>query len=143
MDSMRTVRMLLVEDDPGYQYLVQSGFGERRPKMRWEITLAKDGEEAIKALFGKTNLWPDLILLDWNLPKVDGDEILTRVKRHRLLCKIPVLFFSSSTSELDRQAANEHHADGWIVKPNGVHALEAIVDRIERFWIEFARLTRR
>ena len=106
--------------------------------MRWEITLANDGEEALNALFGQTNLWPDLILLDWNLPKVGGGEVLRRVKRHRLLRKIPILILSSSTSEVDIQAAYKDHANGWIVKPNGVDALEAIVDRIERFWIELS-----
>jgi two-component system, chemotaxis family, response regulator Rcp1 len=60
------------------------------------------------------------------------------MKRHRLLRKIPVLIFSSSTSELDIQSAYKDHANGWIVKPNGMNALEAIGDRIERFWIELS-----
>jgi two-component system, chemotaxis family, response regulator Rcp1 len=113
-------------------------FGERHEQMRWEITVAKDGEDAIEALFGQTNLWPDLILLDWNLPKLGGGEVLRRVKRHRLMSKIPVLIFSSSASESDIQAAYKDHANGWIVKPNGVDALEAIVERIERFWIQLS-----
>jgi len=60
-----------------------------------------------------------------------GDEVLRRVKRHQLLGKIPVFIVSSSSSELDLHAAHEEHANGWIVKPNGVHALGPIVDRIE------------
>jgi CheY-like chemotaxis protein len=138
MDAIRTVRMLVVEDDPGYQYLVQRAFGERGEETRWELTVAKNGEEALQGLFDETARRPDLILLDWNLPKVSGDEVLRRVKRHKLLREIPVLVFSSSTSEEDIGAAYDEHANGYIVKPGGLDALEAVVKRIERFWIQFS-----
>ena len=140
MNGIPTVRLLVVEDDPGYRYLVQRAFGHRGQEIRWELTIARDGEEALHALFddGRESVFlPDLILLDWNLPKVGGDEVLRRVKRHEALRRIPVLVFSSSTSDKDMRAAYEEHANGYIVKPGGLDALDAVVEGIERFWFKF------
>jgi CheY-like chemotaxis protein len=141
MAGVRTVRMLVVEDDPGYRYLVQRAFSKCGQEIRWELTIAGDGEEAIRALFNderESTLLPDLILLDWNLPKVSGDEVLRRVKRHQALRRIPVLVFSSSTSDKDMRAAYEEHANGYIVKPGGLDALDAVVESIEQFWFKFS-----
>ena len=140
MAGVRIVRLLVVEDDPGYQYLVQRAFTDRGKEARWELTIAKDGEEALHVLFEEeceSTCLPDLILLDWNLPKVSGNEVLRRVKRDQDLRKIPVLVFSSSTSDMDIRAAYEEHANGYIVKPSGIDALDAIVERIEEFWFRF------
>ena len=140
MGAIRTVRLLVVEDDPGYRYLVQRAFSARGEETRWELTTAKDGEEALQALFeeeGERARLPDLILLDWNLPKVSGNEVLRRVKRDQARRRIPVLVFSSSTSDKDIRAAYEEHANGNIVKPSGIDALDAVVERIERFWSKF------
>jgi chemotaxis family two-component system response regulator Rcp1 len=140
MAGVLTVRLLVVEDDPGYRYLVQRAFSARGEETRWELTIAKDGEEALHALFeeeGESARLPDLILLDWNLPKVSGNEVLRRVKRDQARRRIPVLVFSSSTSDKDMRAAYEEHANGYIVKPSGIDALDAVVERIERFWSKF------
>jgi CheY-like chemotaxis protein len=140
MARVRTVRLLVVEDDPGYRYLVQRAFSARGEETRWELTIAKDGEEALHALFeeeGESARLPDLILLDWNLPKVSGNEVLRRVKRDQARRTIPVLVFSSSESDKDIRAAYEEHANGYIVKPGGIDALDAVVERIERFWSKF------
>ena len=140
MNGIPTVRLLVVEDDPGYRYLVQRAFSKCGLEIRWELTIARDGEEAIHALFDderESVLLPDLILLDWNLLKVSGDEVLRRVKRHQALRRIPVLVFSSSTSDKDMRAAYEEHANGYIVKPGGLDALDAVVEGIERFWFKF------
>jgi CheY-like chemotaxis protein len=140
MGAIRTVRLLVVEDDPGYRYLVQRAFSDRGEEIRWELTIARNGEEALHALFDderESPPLPDLILLDWNLPKVSGGEVLRRVKGHQALRRIPVLIFSSSTSDQDMRAAYEEHANGYIVKPDGLDALDAIVEGIERFWFKF------
>jgi CheY-like chemotaxis protein len=140
MAGVRTVRLLVVEDDPSYQYLVQRAFNDRGEETRWELRIAKDGEEALQALFaeeGERARLPDLILLDWNLPKVSGNEVLRRVKRDQARRRIPVLVFSSSTSDKDIRAAYEEHANGYIVKPSSIDALDAVVERIERFWSKF------
>jgi two-component system, chemotaxis family, response regulator Rcp1 len=116
MAGVRTVRLLVVEDDPGYRYLVERAFSARGEETRWDLTIAKNGEEALHALFeeeGKKSHLPDLILLDWNLPKVSGNEVLRRVKRDQARGSIPVLVFSSSTDDKDIRAAYDDHANGY------------------------------
>jgi CheY-like chemotaxis protein len=143
MSSPRIIRLLVVEDSPGYLYLVTDAFSDRGEKIRWELTVAKDGEEALALLFDEenTNLpLPDLILLDWNLPKVTGSEVLSRLKQDQKLRRIPVLVFSTSEADADIHAAYDNHANGYITKPGNSEALAAIVETIERFWIAVAQL---
>jgi chemotaxis family two-component system response regulator Rcp1 len=83
---------------------------------------------------------PDLILLDWKLPKVSGGEVLRRVKEHRNLREIPVLVFSSSAEDDDIHSAYGAHANGFITKPGDNEALAAIVETIEQFWTAVAQL---
>ena len=85
MAFLRTIRLLVVEDNPAYLYLIQNAFGHRSEQTRWELTVATDGEEALHILFEeetKSVPLPDLILLDWNLPNVSGGEVLQRVKQY-------------------------------------------------------------
>src|SRR5579862_8585664 len=94
----RTIRLLVVEDSPAFQYLIRDAFSNRG-EIRWELSIARDGEEALHLLFAEENEnvpLPNLVLLDWNLPKVSGSEVLQRIKRHERLRRIPVLVFSSS-----------------------------------------------
>jgi CheY-like chemotaxis protein len=83
---------------------------------------------------------PDLILLEWNLPKISGNEVLRRIKEHEKLRNIPVLVFSSFVAEEDIQSAYNNHANGYITKPNAPDVLAAIVETIEQFWVLVARL---
>src|ERR1700723_1993810 len=81
---MRTIRLLVVEDSPSFQFLIREAF-RARGDIRWDLIVANDGEEAVRLLFEEENEnvpLPDLILLDWNLPKVSGSEVLQRVKQH-------------------------------------------------------------
>ena len=135
--------MLVVEDSPSFRYLIQEAFSDRGEQVRWALTVAKDGEEALHVLFEEENEsipLPDLILLDWNLPKVTGGEVLRRIKQHQKLKRIPVLVFSTSEAEEDIHAAYDDHANGYITKPGTSEALAAIVETIERFWIAVAQL---
>ena len=114
-------------------------------EIRWELTVAKDGGEALALLFDEENNnrpLPDLILLDWNLPKVTGSEVLKRLKEDRKIRRIPVLVFSTSDADADIHAAYDNHANGYIKKPGNTDALAAIVETIERFWITVAELPR-
>jgi chemotaxis family two-component system response regulator Rcp1 len=143
MDDARTIRLLVVEDNPAYLYLIQKAFHERQGQIRWELTVAEDGERALHLLFeeeAESAPLPDLILLDWNLPKVSGSEVLRRIKEHAKLRRIPVLVFSSSEADEDIHAAYDGHANGYITKPDSVDVLAAIVQTIERFWVAVARL---
>jgi two-component system, chemotaxis family, response regulator Rcp1 len=143
--SSRVIRLLVVEDSPGYLHLVTNAFSDRGEEIQWQLTVAKDGDEALALLFGEENAdlpLPDLILLDWNLPKVTGSEVLRRLKQDRKLRRIPVLVFSTSDAEGDVHAAYDNHANGYIRKPGTTDALAAIVETIERFWITVAQLPR-
>ena len=143
MELHRTIRLLVVEDSPVYTYLIKKAFSSRNEQTRWDLTVAIDGEEAVQILFGEEKEGaplPDLILLDWNLPRVSGGEILHRIKQHGSLRRIPVLVFSSSDADEDVHAAYDDHANGYITKPGGDKPLAAIAETIERFWIEVAHL---
>jgi CheY-like chemotaxis protein len=86
MAIVRTIRLLVVEDNPAYQYLVQKAFSDRGEQIRWALTVAVDGEQALHFLFEEENKnepLPDLILLDWSLPIISGGEVLQRVKQHQ------------------------------------------------------------
>lgn len=140
---MPFVRLLIVEDDPAYLYLVQHAFQEAHGRVRWELSTAEDGEEALDLLFAEENAHlalPDLILLDWNLPKVNGCEVLRRLKEHRKLRCIPVLVFSTSTAEKDIRDAYEGHANGYILKLGSVDMLAKMVESVGDFWAIVAML---
>jgi CheY-like chemotaxis protein len=139
---LRTIRLLVVEDSASFQYLLRDAFSSR-DEIRWELTIAEDGETALRLLFEEENEnvpLPNLILLDWNLPKVSGSEVLQRIKRHEKLRRIPVLVFSSSEADEDIHTAYDNHANGYINKPQTGKALADIVETIERFWIAIAQL---
>lgn len=139
----RVVRLLVVEDSSAYRDLMQMAFRRLAGQTRWEIVIAKDGEEAQALLFTEESdrqPLPDLILLDWNLPKVSGNEVLIRLKGHPRLRQIPVLIFSSSDADADIHAAYENHANGYITKPGSLDALANIVETIEHFWISVAQI---
>jgi chemotaxis family two-component system response regulator Rcp1 len=134
--------LLVVEDSPSFQYLIREAFNARGD-IQWELTIVKDGEEALRLLFEEENEnvpLPNLILLDWNLPKVSGNVVLQRIKQDEKLRRIPVLVFSSSEADEDIHTAYDNHANGYITKPPSGEALAAIVETIERFWISIAQL---
>jgi CheY-like chemotaxis protein len=143
MPSPRTTRLLVAEDNDAYLYLIERAFSVPREKTLWKLTIARDGQEAIDLLFEKESErapLPDLILLDWKLPVVSGEEVLRRVKEHEKLRKIPVLVFSSSEADEDIHGAYGGHANGYITKPRDIQALSDVVEAIERFWIAIARI---
>jgi chemotaxis family two-component system response regulator Rcp1 len=143
MSEPRVIRLLVVEDSEGYSYLIQKAFSDRTEEIRWELTLAQDGEQAVRILFTEEEEsapLPDLVLLDWNLPKLSGNEVLRRLKEHPKLRRIPVLVFSSSTADTAVHAAYDYHANGFIPKPQNVEMMAMIVETIERFWVAVAHL---
>jgi two-component system, chemotaxis family, response regulator Rcp1 len=143
VDRTRAIRLLVVEDSAPYSHLIQRAFRDRNEKFRWELTVAEDGERALKLLFEEEEEsapLPDIILLDWNLPKVSGNEVLRRIKEHRKLRRIPVLVFSSSEADADIHAAYDNHANGYITKPGSVDVLALIVEAIEQFWVAVVHL---
>jgi CheY-like chemotaxis protein len=143
MDQPRIIRLLIVEDDRAYLHLLKRAFRDRPGQIRWELTIAQDGEQAVSVLFAEeaeSAPLPDLVLLDWSLPKVSGSEVLQRLKEHPRLRRIPVLVVSSSEADTDIHAAYDSYANGYITKPGNLDKFAAMVETIERFWITLARL---
>lgn len=140
----RNIRVLIVEDHEPTAYLIEKAFDERSTTVEWDVCLAKDGQEALNALFRldghAQDLPPDFVLLDWNLPKVSGREVLLSLKGSDGLRAIPVLVFSSSEDEADVQSAYSAHANGFIRKPSDLESLFRVIDNIEMFWVHTARL---
>jgi CheY-like chemotaxis protein len=140
----QTVRLLVVEDSHGYVELIREAFGACKGGHQWELTVAADGEKALTLILGekkKGAFVPDIILLDWNLPKVSGSEVLQQVKAHPELRKIPILVFSTSEAPEDIHEAYSHHANGYITKPTELEVLFRIAEAIENFWVAIAQLT--
>ncbi len=134
--------LLLVEDNPGDVLLLKEFLKDA--KMRFTLHVAEDGEEALLFLNQrdkfKNSSRPDLIILDLNLPKVDGFEVLQHVKQHPVLKTIPVIILTSSHAETDITRAYELHANCYLTKPSELSEFSEMVKAIEHFWFEIARL---
>lgn len=135
--SNRAVEILLVEDNPLDVLLTKEAF--RSSKINCNLHIVKDGEEALEFLQGKDGLVshpkPDLILLDLNLPKIDGREVLNKIKKDQDLKDIPVIILSGSDSELDITKSYDLHANSYVVKPETFEDLKEIVSSIQTFWV--------
>src|ERR1700744_3094784 len=135
----RNVQLLVVEDNAAYIHLIHEAFEHADRAHHWHLIDAKDGEQAISLLRGQNV--PDLILLDWNLPKISGLEVLKWAKAHEELRKIPILVFSTSDDGRDVHTAYQHHANGYITKPYDIDLLMRVAEAIENFWVAIAELT--
>ncbi len=139
---MSDVNILLVEDNEGDIILTKEALSDA--KIINGLTVVRDGEEAIKYLNiaknGKPELLPDLILLDINLPKIDGKEVLVFIKNDIFLKEIPVVMLTTSSSEMDINDAYEKNANCFIIKPVDLYKIFEIVKMIENFWINIVKL---
>jgi len=136
------INILLVEDNPGDARLAEEALLES--KIKNKLYLAVDGEEAMQFLRQEgefTNVpFPDLILLDLNLPKKDGREVLAEIKSDERLKRIPVVIFTTSKSEEDVLKTYNLHANCFITKPLDLHQFLKVVRSIEDFWLTIVRL---
>ena len=126
---MTEVKILIVDDNPGDVRLIQEAFrGANWPS---QIITAPDGTAALDYLYQRESHAgaprPDLILLDINLPKINGLEILRTIKSDSELMKIPVVIFSSSTADKDVMRSYNLHANGYIAKPHDVDGFKTMV----------------
>jgi CheY-like chemotaxis protein len=138
----RPIRVLLVEDNPGDADLTKETLEDCR--LHIEITIAIDGVEALDRLCRRpphvaTEL-PDLIMLDLNLPRMSGREVLARIKQDPSLRTIPVVILSSSDAEQDIVRSYELGANCYVTKPVGLEAFQAIVRSVEGFWFTVVKL---
>ena len=137
---MKPVHILLVEDNDGDILLTLDAFEEA--KIANHTTVIKDGKSAIDFLEdrARTEKLPDLILLDVNLPKKNGHEVLRYIKTSDTLKSLPVIMLTTSSSDQDIKLSYDNHANCYITKP--VEAAEFInaVNKIGEFWINIAQL---
>lgn len=136
------IDILLIEDNPGDVRLIREVLREGR--ILNQVTVLDDGEMAIrhmKSLDVRSRLkWPHLILLDLNLPKIDGVEVLEWLKSHVQLKRIPVVILTSSRLEVDIVRSYDLHANCFITKPVDLEQFMAVVRSIEHFWLSTAHL---
>jgi len=138
----KPVEILLVEDNPGDIRLLQEAFKEGGFTSR--LSIARNGEEALAFLrqegeYAKSPR-PAFILLDLNLPRKDGREVLSEIKKEKNLRQIPVVVLSTSTSSEDVRRAYDLHANCYIPKPVDLDKLVQLGRSLEEFWISTALL---
>lgn len=133
----RPGEILVIEDNEGDVRLIREAFSETTSPHH--ITVANDGEEALGLLHGiglpGSAALPDLILLDLNLPRKDGRQVLTELKQEVMLKRIPVIVLSNSNAPRDICACYDHRANCYIRKPLSFEEFIATVKSIERFWL--------
>jgi CheY-like chemotaxis protein len=138
---MKVVDILLVEDNEGDIVLTLEALSDA--KLKNSVSVVRDGAEALDYLMERKqqpSLLPDLILLDINLPKIDGKEVLHAIKNDDKLKKIPVVMLTTSSSELDITEAYQNHANCFITKPVDLDKFFNVVKVIEDFWITIVKL---
>ena len=133
----RAIDILLVEDNLGDARLAQEALKES--KIKNNLYIVGDGEEASEFLFRKGKYakapHPDLILLDLNLPKKDGRELLAEIKNDPDLKRIPVVILTTSKAEEDIYKTYELHANCYITKPLDLDQFMKVIKSIEEFWL--------
>ena len=136
------IKILLIEDNEGDILLTTEALEEC--KIPIELQVVRDGNEALLYLIAQIKLGglklPDLILLDINLPKKNGHEVLQSVKNHPDLKHIPIIILTTSSSETDILRAYQEHANCYIVKPLEVENFLQITSKIEEFWLNIVKL---
>jgi CheY-like chemotaxis protein len=136
------IEILLVEDNPGDVRLTQEALKEG--KILNNLHMARDGVEAISFLRREgengTAVRPDLILLDLNLPRKDGREVLTEIKKDEELRRIPVVVLTTSRAEEDIIRTYDCHANCYITKPVDFDQFINVIKSIENFWLSIVKL---
>jgi chemotaxis family two-component system response regulator Rcp1 len=136
------IQVLLVEDNPGDVRLTKEAL--REGKLLNQLTVVGDGVEALSFLRKEgiyaDALQPELILLDLNLPKKDGREVLAEIKADPNLRRIPVVVLTTSSSEEDILKIYDLHANCYITKPVDLEQFMGVVKSIEDFWVSVVKL---
>ena len=137
-----TKNILLVDDNKGDIRLVNEVMLES--KLRIQLSTVTDGMEALDFLFQKgiyvNAALPNLIILDLNLPKKDGREVLAEIKNNSAIKRIPVIILTASENDEDIMKAYEHHANCYITKPLNLEKFTRVLKLIEEFWLTIVQL---
>ena len=139
------IDILLVEDDPGDVLMTREAFEHH--KIRNALHVVSDGVEALEFLRHEGSFAeaprPGLILLDLNLPRKDGREVLDEIKRDPRLCTIPVVVLTTSEAEEDILRSYELHANAYVTKPVDFEKFVEVVRKIDDFWVTVVKLPHR
>jgi CheY-like chemotaxis protein len=136
------IEVLLVEDDPGDVLLIREAFDDN--KVHNNLNVVSDGEQALQFLRRQGEhadaLRPDLVLLDLNLPRKDGREVLAEVKQDPELRTIPIVVLTTSEAEEDVLKSYQLHANAYVTKPVDFERFVSIVRQIDDFFLSVVRL---
>lgn len=139
------IDVLLVEDDPGDELMTREAFEDN--KIGNTLHVARDGEEALDFLYKRGEHTdapePDLILLDLNLPKYDGRQVLEKIKSDPELAHIPVVVLTTSSAEEDILRSYKLHANAYVTKPVDLDQFISAVRQIDDFFVQVVRLPHR
>ncbi|MCA1004713.1 response regulator [Rhodococcus hoagii] len=138
----KAIDVLLVEDDPGDELMTREAFEFN--KVGNNLHVVRDGEQALDFLYRRGEyadaIRPDLILLDLNLPKYDGRQVLETIKSDQDLADIPVVILTTSGAEEDIVRSYKLHANAYVTKPVDLDQFIAAVRQIDDFWVQVVRL---
>ena len=137
---MKSINILLVEDNEGDILLTTEALEDS--KIINTITVIRDGKKAVdffEGLNSKADM-PDLVLLDINLPKMSGHEVLAYIKKSEKYKHIPVIMLTTSSSERDILSAYKHYANCYITKPIDIADFMSAIAKIEDFWINIVTI---
>ncbi|MGV9611770.1 response regulator [Nocardia xishanensis] len=138
------IDILLVEDDPGDELMTREAFEDN--KIGNTLHVAHDGQEALDFLYRQGEYAdaprPDLILLDLNLPKYDGRQVLEKIKADPELTHIPVVVLTTSAAEEDILRSYKLHANAYVTKPVDLDQFVAAIKQIDEFFVQVVRLPR-
>ncbi|MBF0660356.1 MULTISPECIES: response regulator [unclassified Rhodococcus (in: high G+C Gram-positive bacteria)] len=139
------IDVLLVEDDPGDELMTREAFEDN--KIGNTLHVVRDGEEALDFLYRRGAHEgaprPDLVLLDLNLPKYDGRQVLEKIKSDPDLTDIPVVVLTTSAAEEDILRSYKLHANAYVTKPVDLDQFIRAVRQIDEFFVQVVRLPRR
>ncbi|MFB6668350.1 MULTISPECIES: response regulator [unclassified Streptomyces] len=139
---VQPIEVLLVEDDPGDELMTREAFEDN--KIRNTLHVVRDGQEALDFLYRRGGYTeaprPDLVLLDLNLPKYDGRQVLEQIKSDPELALIPVVVLTTSSAEEDILRSYKLHANAYVTKPVDLDQFIAAVRQIDEFFVTVVRL---
>lgn len=146
MAKVENLTILYVEDDPAHAEIIERAFNKN---IKGQMIHVSDGQEALDYLYcvGKYSNCnnfprPNMILLDLRLPKVDGLEVLQKIKSDEKLQNIPTIILSTSESENDIAKAYEYHANSYLVKPLDFHKFLNLVESLGTYWLSMNKYSK-